>query len=174
MHKTPALLKRWAAQFPGTVYPSSASDLSGEQRMYLSANDPELGQILSGEAPVELELQVMEGTLADNVVPRAQREAEANKAEAQRLVDEGVFGRAGYYAEDGSYVEPIERNLSGMMRVAQLSDELYAAEMLKAQPPQAKPGALNSEQAAFVRQQLAEQNEARLESLQAAGYFGED
>lgn len=171
MHKTPALLRRWAAQFPGTQYPTSAADLSVEQRMHLDQNDPELGQIVSGTAPVELELQVMDGSFADFIPSKAEREQAANAAEVQELL-KTAFPTQGYYTSDGEYVPGQEGNITEQLRIAALDPAAYHRAQLQANPPKADPHAMTAEQRQFVQEQMAMQSEARLTSLQTAGDFG--
>jgi len=139
VHKSSALLRRWAAQFPGSKYPATAADITAEQRLHLARHDEELGLILSGDAPVELELQVLEGTLADEVLPLAVREDQARQARIAELEAANVYGKPGYYTADGEYVEPTPGNLSAALELEALAPDRAAALKLAAAPPKANP-----------------------------------
>jgi hypothetical protein len=164
VHKTPALLKRWIAATGGNVpYPSSASSISMELGFQLQQVDPELFQIVSGaEIPATLELAVMDGSLPDVAIPQADREAAANRAEAERLIAEGAFPQLGYYTPEGSYVEGREGNFTNQMLVKDLAPDLYerhAALVSAAKAQQhSDPNALTTEGANFVQARLASRN----------------
>lgn len=91
---------------------------------------------------------------------------QAKQARIEQLIASNPFGVAGFYREDGSYVEPIAPNLTAAMELTALAPEKAAQLKAAAMPPQAQLG-LSAEDVAFVNSQL----NARAESYSAAEVF---
>ena len=104
--------------------------------------DPELLQILQGNAPARLELAVMEGALADVAPTQQERADAATAARIEELTASNPFGQAGYYNEQGDLVPPVAGNLTAALELEALNPELAArlkAEAQPAQPAQPEP-----------------------------------
>ena len=159
MHKTLALLKRWIAATGGNVpYPASPNAISLEIGLQLQQRDPELFAVVSGgDIPASLELAVMDGSLPDVAIPQADREAQARRAEAERLIADGAFPTAGRY-EGETYIPGRQGSLTAQFTVQALAPDLYEAESLRvaAEQAQQKPSAaMNEEAVAFVNATMA-------------------
>lgn len=155
MLRTSQMLKRWAAQFPGTRMPDDINDITLGQRDELMRKDPELHDLLAGKATAELELAAIDGSFADSY--EAPSQAHLNAAEVDKLIADGAFPRDGYY-EGEKYIEPHPGNLTAQMRIAQLDPQRYEAEMLRAKPPAPVPGAITEEEAARINARLTSLN----------------
>jgi hypothetical protein len=167
VHKTPALLKRWIAATGGNVpYPSSPQAISLEIGLQLQQADPELFAVVSGaDIPASLELAVMDGSLPDVAIPQADREAQARRAEAERLIAEGAFPTAGRY-EGETYIPGREGSVTAQFAVEELAPDLAERERLRVAAEQAStPGGMTAEDIAFVHAEMARN---RTESLQRA------
>jgi len=155
--KTPALLKRWIAATGGDLpYPSSPDAISMELSLRLSEQDPELLQILSGNAPARLELAVMDGSLADVAATPAERQAAANAERVAELLAMAPAGRPGFYREvpngEPVYVPPTAPNVTALMELQSLDPEAAQREQLQAIPP--KQTGLSEADAAWVNAEL--------------------
>ena len=141
MLKSAATLKRWIAATGGDLpYPSSADQLGVDLTLRLQMQDPELLQILQGNAPARLELAVMEGALAD-VAPTQQEQQDAAKAaRIAELTASNPFGQAGYYDEKGDLVPPVAGNMTAALELESLNPELAARLKAEAQPAAAQQG----------------------------------
>jgi hypothetical protein len=172
--KTPALLKRWIAATGGDLpYPSSPDAISMELSLRLSEQDPELLQILSGNAPARLELAVMDGSLADVAATPAERQAAANAERVAELVAAQVGGRPGYYRElpngEQEYVPPQPGSVTGLFELEALDPIAAQRERMQA-TVMPKGNGLSAEDAAWVQQEMMR---ARQESAEIA-YGGGD
>jgi hypothetical protein len=150
-------LRRWAAFRPGTRMPDSIAELELSDQLALQSNDPDLHALLSNTATAELELAVMDGSLPDVAIPQADREAQARRAEAERLIAEGAFPTAGRY-EGETYIPGRQGSLTAQFTVQALAPDLYEAESLRvaAEQAQQKPSAaMNEEAVAFVNATMA-------------------
>ena len=124
--------------------------------LQLSNSDPELGQLLKGEAPAELELQVVTGQWADTAPTQQERQEAATAARIQEILDAtngNPWGQPGEYLPDGSYQEPVPGNLTMQMSLQALDSNLAAQLKTAATPPAPQQG-LTQEGANFVNQQL--------------------
>lgn len=143
--------------------PDSLDELTFADQLALSNADVELHALLGNTATAELEMAALNNELAATPVPQADREAAANRAEAERLIAEGCFPALGYYPADGSpYVEGREGNFTNQMLVKDLAPDLYerhAALVSAAKAQQhSDPNALTTEGANFVQARLASRN----------------
>jgi hypothetical protein len=155
-------LLRWSMFKPGTRMPDSLDELTFADQLALSNADVELHALLGNTATAELEMAALNNELAATPIPQADREAAANRAEAERLIAEGAFPQLGHYTPEGSYVEGREGNFTNQMRVKDLAPDLYerqAALMSAAKAQQqSDPSALTTEGANFVQARLASRN----------------
>jgi len=122
----------------------------------LQALDPELGLILSGEAPAELELAVVTGTWADAAPTQEQRQEAAKAARIQEILAADPFPTQGHYEGEGdaaTYVPGNPGNLTLQMELAQLDPALAQRLSTEAQPPAQQQG-LSQEGADFVNSRL--------------------
>ena len=133
--RTLAMLARWSAQFPDTRMPDSLEGLPAAQHLHLQANDPELFSLLAGTANAELEMAALSGSLPDATLTPEQRIAANNTARVQELVAAQVFGTAGTYSADGTFIPGIQPNLTGQLALLSLAPDIYASEQAKAKPP---------------------------------------
>ena len=142
--------------------PDSLDELTFADQLALSNADVELHALLGNTATAELEMAALNNELAATPVPQADREAAANRAEAERLIAEGAFPQLGYYTPEGSYVEGREGNFTNQMLVKDLAPDLYerhAALVSAAKAQQhSDPNALTTEGANFVQARLASRN----------------
>ena len=150
-------LRRWAAFRPGTRMPDSLEELTVSDQLALSSADVELHSLLAGTATAELELAALSNQLDAAPIPQADREAQARRAEAERLIAEGCFPTAGRY-EGETYIPGRQGSLTAQFTVQALAPDLYEAESLRvaAEQAQLKPSAaMNEEAVAFVNATMA-------------------
>ena len=139
MIKSAATLKRWIAATGGDLpYPSSPDQIGMDLalKLQLQMADPELLQILQGNAPARLELAVMEGTLADVAPTQQERADAATAARIEELTATNPYGTAGYYDEQGALVAPTQGNLTAVLELEALNPDLAARLKAEAQPAQ--------------------------------------
>ena len=137
MLKSNATLKRWIAATGGDLpYPGSADQIGVDLALKLQMQDPELLQILQGNAPASLELAVLEGTLADAAPTQQERQEAANAARIEELTATNPYGTAGYYDEQGALVPPTQGNLTAALELEALNPDLAARLKAEAQPAQ--------------------------------------
>jgi hypothetical protein len=153
--KTPALLKRWIAATGGELpYPASPDAIGVDLGFQLQNQDPELLQILSGNAPARLELAVLDGSLPDAAATPQERQAAVNAERVAELVAAQVGGRPGYYRElpngEQEYVPPQPGNTTAMFELEALDPIAFEREQLQANPPKPAPGALSAADAQWV------------------------
>ena len=154
MHKSPALLKRWIAAMGGdSRYPTSPDELGMDITLRLQQADPELLQLLQGNAPASLELQVLDGSLPDATLTPAQRQEATKSARIAELVAMNPFGTPGVYSEDGTYIPGQPTSLTALFELAALDPQLAAQLKTAATPPAPQQG-LTQEGANFVNAQL--------------------
>lgn len=158
MHKTPALLRRWIAATGGNLpYPSSPDAIGVDLGLKLQDQDPELWQVLTGNAPASLELQVMEGTFADSAPTPQERQETDRKAEIAAILqrnDGNPFGCLAHH--DGErWIEHRQRHDTDSFRLMQLDPALAERLKLQANPPKPDPHALSAAAAAEVNARLA-------------------
>ena len=137
--------------------PDSLEELTISDQLALSSADVELHSLLSGTATAELELAALSNALDAAPIPQADREAQARRAEAERLIAEGCFPTAGRY-EGETYIPGRQGSLTAQFTVQALAPDLYEAESLRvaAEQAQLKPSAaMNEEAVAFVNATMA-------------------
>lgn len=156
MHKTAAVLKRFAAIIPDAPFPKALKDLSVEQRMRLAEADPDLAAVMGGTATAALEASVLDGSFPDSYTAPTQEQI--NAARIAELEAALPFGSLGRYNEAGEYIAGAPGNLSAALELEMLAPERAAALKLAAQPPVAQPGALTADGAAFVNARIASMN----------------
>ena len=141
MIKSAATLKRWIAATGGDLpYPSSPDKIGVGLGLRLQQVDPELLQILQGNAPARLELAVMDGTLADAAPTQQERADAATAARIEELTASNPFGQAGHYDEKGDLVPPVAGNLTAALELESLDPDLAARLKAEAQPAAAQQG----------------------------------
>ena len=153
MLKSTALLKRWIDATGGDLpYPNSPDQIGLDLTVRLQMQDPELLQILQGNAPARLELAVLDGSLAD-AAPTQQQRQDASKAQRiAELIQANPFGTAGYYQGD-EFIEPTPGNVTAAFELAALDPEL-AAKLEAAAAPAVGQAGLSPEGANFVNSRL--------------------
>ena len=137
--------------------PDSLEELTISDQLALSSADVELHSLLAGTATAELELAALSNQLDAAPIPQADREAQARRAEAERLIAEGCFPTAGRY-EGETYIPGRQGSLTAQFTVQALAPDLYEAESLRvaAEQAQLKPSAaMNEEAVAFVNATMA-------------------
>ena len=138
--KSLATLRRWIAACGDLPYPSSADQIGVDLALKLQMADPELLQILQGNAPASLELAVLEGTLADAAPTQQERADAAKAARIEELTAANPFGKAGYFNEQGDLVPPTQGNMTAALELEALNPELAAQLKAAAQPAAAQQG----------------------------------
>ena len=134
-------------------------------QILLSSADEELHSLLSGTATAELELAALSNQLDAAPIPQADREAQARRAEAERLIAEGAFPTAGRY-EGETYIPGREGSVTAQFAVEELAPDLAERERSRVAAEQASTaGGMTAEDVAFVQAEMARN---RTESLQRA------
>ena len=137
--------------------PDSIAELELSDQLALQSNDPDLHALLSNTATAELEMAAINNQLDAAPIPQADREAQARRAEAERLIADGAFPTAGRY-EGETYIPGRQGSLTAQFTVQALAPDLYEAESLRvaAEQAQQKPSAaMNEEAVAFVNATMA-------------------
>ena len=138
MIKSAATLKRWIAATGGDLpYPSSPDQIGMDLalKLQLQMAEPELLQILQGNAPARLELAVMEGTLADVAPTQQERADAATAARIEELTATNPYGSLGVYQGD-EYIPGAQGNLTAVLELEALNPDLAARLKAEAQPAQ--------------------------------------
>jgi hypothetical protein len=139
--RTPQVLKRWAAQFPGRPLPQTTEELDLPSRIQLSDADPELSQLFDPAGPTpELELAITTGTWADAPATSQERADAAKQQRIAELVEAQVFGTQGTYLEDGTYQPGIAPSITGQFELESLDPQLAAQLRTQATPPAPQQG----------------------------------
>ena len=158
--RTPQVLKRWAALFPGKPLPQTTEELDLPSRMQLADSDPELSQLFDPAGPPpELELAITTGSWADAAPTQQQLQDAAKQQRIAELVEAQVFGTQGTYLEDGTYQPGIAPSITGQFELESLDPQLAAQLRTHATPPAPQQG-LTQEQANWVNNELLRQQYA--------------
>ena len=145
--------------------PDSLEELPLSDQLALSSADPDLHSLLSGTATAELELAALSNQLDAAPIPQADREAQARRAEAERLIADGAFPTAGRY-EGETYIPGREGSVTAQFAVEELAPDLAERERLRVAAEQAPtPGGMTAADVAFVQAEMARN---RTETLQRA------
>ena len=135
--------------------PDSLEELTLADQLALGAADPDLHALLSGTATAELELAAISDQLDAAPIPQADREAQARRAEAERLIAEGAFPTAGRY-EGETYIPGREGSVTAQFAVEDLAPDLAERERLRVAAEQTStPGGMTAADIAFVQAEMA-------------------
>ena len=145
--------------------PDSIAELELSDQLALESGDPDLFALLSNAASAELEMAAINNQLDAAPIPQADREAQARRAEAERLIADGAFPTAGRY-EGETYIPGREGSVTAQFAVEELAPDLAERERLRVAAEQASTaGGMTAEDIAFVQAEMARN---RTESLQRA------
>jgi hypothetical protein len=130
------MLTRWAAFAPGTRMPDSVDELEFSQRAALQTADADLFALLANQAPAELELAAMNGSLATAAPTQQELQDAAKAAQIQQILDTtngNPWGQPGYYEGD-TFVPPLPANLTQAFTLESLDPQLAARLKAEATP----------------------------------------
>lgn len=133
--------------------PDSLATLDVADQMKLQEQDPELLQLLSGNAPASLEAAVLSGSWPA-VAPTLQQQADtAKQQQVEALLANGnPFGSVGRYEGD-QFIPGEPGNLTAAMALQALDPDLAARLQAEATPAAPQQG-LSAEAAARINAQL--------------------
>lgn len=159
-----AVLRRWASVSDGPLPGDWASFRTGSptEAMQIELRDPELVGLLSGRASAGLRADALMGKLPEAAPTLEARRQADIKEEVRQLTATNPYGQEGYYKPDGSYVEPVGRNLTDVLKLERLAPDV-AAEMRQAAEPKGDSAAMSQAEAERIN---AEVQRLRMESLQ--------
>jgi len=145
-------LARWAQFSPSTRMPDSLDGMQVTEQIALLEADPELHSLLAGNAPAELELAALNGSLSAAPTTPQERADAVKAARVAELLATQPAGRPGYYREvpngEPEYVPPQPGNVTALMELQALDLEAAQREQLQAIPP--RQTGLSEQDAAWV------------------------
>lgn len=123
LRQSPAVLQRYSAALPGQPF-RAWEELTGGDRTRIFIYDPELAQLLSGQAPASTEAAVVSGIWPDAIPSPAEREEQARQAEIEAILQgPNPWGEPARYDDAGNLDPGAFQNLTAQMRLLELSPQ---------------------------------------------------